>query len=105
MGIRPNTEGYRSHEREAEVVQSEICRMRRNPSEVRWKTLNEDDKDKFWEGVETEWEDVVAFQAVAIIPLEVVRDFRLNGLVSEGNTQRTCCKQLPHSRSGISCGI
>ena len=83
MVIRPNAEGYRSRAGEAEVVQSEICRMRRNPSEVRWKTPNEDDNDKFWEIVETEWKDVVAFKAVAIIPLEVVRNVRLDGLALE----------------------
>ena len=42
-----------------------------------------DNKDKFWEIVETEWKDVVAFKAVAIIPLEVVRNVRLDGLALE----------------------
>ena len=40
-------------------------------------TLNEDDKDEFWEIAETERKGVVGFKSVAIIPTEAVRNVRL----------------------------
>ena len=39
--------------------------------------LIEDNKDKFWEIAETEWKGAAGFKAVAIIPLEAVRNFRI----------------------------
>ena len=76
MGIVPTTGGYRSHEAEVEVVQGGIDLTRRNTDEVRWETLNEDEKEKVLKAVETEWKGVVRFTAMTIISPEEASNIR-----------------------------